>query len=112
MYHGCNFRNRNGTKTLIDYARGQWCPLETDEYSCKTAKSKYLFKKNYYTRKIRRELLQVLCLCYCCRDPTIERLSKGKVVTLQESINEECKNILRDKFGLLVYGKHIGDLTA
>ena len=112
MYHGCDFRNRNGTRKLIDYARGQWCPLETDEYCWKTTKSKYLFKKIYYTRKRRRELLQVFCLCYCCRDPTIERLSKGKVVTLQDPINKERKNILRNKFGLFVYRKHIGDLTA
>ena len=28
----------------------------------------------------------MLCLCNCCRNSTIERLSKGKVVTLQDPI--------------------------
>ena len=51
MYHGCDFRNRNGTRKLIDYARGQWCPLETDEYCWKTTKSKFLFKKNIILEK-------------------------------------------------------------
>ena len=43
------------------------------------------------------KLLQMLCLCYCCRDPFIEHLSKGKVVTLQDPINKEHKNIPKDE---------------
>ena len=54
----------------------------------------------------------MLCLYYYCRDPTIDHLGKGKIVVLQDSINKERKNILRDRFSLFVYGKHIGDLAA
>ena len=45
MYHGCSFRNRNGTRKLIDYKRGQNCVLATDECCWKIKKKNIWLKK-------------------------------------------------------------------
>ena len=46
MYHGCTFRNRNGTRKLIDYERGQNCVIATDKYVGE------IQKKNIWLKKI------------------------------------------------------------
>ena len=66
MYHGFGFRNRNGTRKLIDYERGQNYIPATEEYCWRQAKQKYLVKKNHYTQKRRKELLNFFYLCKCC----------------------------------------------
>ena len=45
MYHGCSFQNRNGTRKLFDYERGQNCVLATGKYCWRNTKEKYLVKK-------------------------------------------------------------------
>ena len=55
MYHGQGFRNRNGTRKLIDYERGWNCILATDKYCWRQTKQKYLVKKkSLYTKKEKR----------------------------------------------------------
>ena len=32
IYHGCNYKNGNGTRKRIDYKRGQICVLPTNKH--------------------------------------------------------------------------------
>ena len=111
MYHGYSFWNRNGTRKLIDNKRGQNCVLATDEYCWRNTKEKYSVKKNHYTWKRRRELLNFFYLCKCCEHTFIDRLSGGHIVQLQDSLSNKRAKISRKKFNLFVYGQYIGDIT-
>ena len=50
-FHGCGYRNKNGTKKLIDYSRGYRCITPSWRRLWKiNVKDKYLIGKNYKTR--------------------------------------------------------------
>ena len=50
-FHGCGYRNKNGTKKLIDYSRGYRCITPSWRRLWKiNVKDKYLIRKNYKTR--------------------------------------------------------------
>ena len=50
-YHGCHYANRNGTRKLIDYGRGEQCVLPTNKRFWKIdVKDKYMIRKAYFTR--------------------------------------------------------------
>ena len=112
MYHHCTFQNRNRTRKLIDYKRGQTCVLATDEYCWKQVKQKYLVKKNHYTQKRRKELSNFFYLCKCCEHILIDRLSRGHIVKLQDPVSNKRAKILRKKFNLFVYEQSVGDLPC
>ena len=111
MYHGCGFQNRNRTRKLIDYKRGQNFEFATDKYCWRQTKRKYLDKKNHCTQKKRKELLNLRYLCKCCEHVLIDRSSRGHIVKLQDPLSNKRAKILRKKFNLFVYGWFIGDLT-
>ena len=50
-YHGCWKVNRNGTRKLIDYRRGERCICPTDNRRWKETKAKYLIQRPYLTRR-------------------------------------------------------------
>ena len=45
-FHGCNYRNKNGTRKLIDYARGKRCNTPAWNFSWKRG-----IKKKYFSNK-------------------------------------------------------------
>ena len=47
-YHGCDRVNRNRTRILIDYQKGQTCLLATNEQCWGQTKTKYLNKKDLF----------------------------------------------------------------
>ena len=53
-YHGCYYRIRNGTRKLIDIARGDKCVCATVNPFCRPAKLKYLRSRHYDTRSSRK----------------------------------------------------------
>ena len=111
LYHSCNYNNRSGTRRLIDYDRGHNC-LFPYEYCWRETKSKYLFRKNYYTRKRRKKLSDIFVLCGSCKPEIIEDLTKGNIVTLTNSVDREHTDILRNRFNLIVYNNFISDITV
>ena len=46
-YHGCNHRNKNGTRKLIDYGRGHRCITPAWSFSWKRNIKKRYFPNNY-----------------------------------------------------------------
>ena len=48
-HHGCNRVNRNGTRKITDYQRGETCLLATNKQCWRQTKTKYLNKKTYLT---------------------------------------------------------------
>ena len=53
LYHGCNKKNRNGTRKIIDYKRDEICVLPTNRHLWKPyeeVKFKHLPSKMYLTR--------------------------------------------------------------
>ena len=62
MYHGYGFRNRNGTRKLIDYKRGQNYIPATEEYCWRQAKQKYLVKKKSLHTKKGKRIIKLLLL--------------------------------------------------
>ena len=59
-YHGCKKRNRNGTRKIIDYVRGDKCLKVTINPYWRETKDKFKYKgKLYLTKKIVRELRQL-----------------------------------------------------
>ena len=69
-YHGCSYRNRNGTRKKIQYKRGEQCvnPVHTSSYT--PVKKKYLgfspriyftrYRKNYFKNTRNLFLVQIL----------------------------------------------------
>ena len=56
-YHGCNYKNRNGTRKRIDYKRGEQCMRPTDIPYWRKTKEKYKNKgKVYFTRRHKNQL--------------------------------------------------------
>ena len=53
-YHGCYYRNRNGTRKLIDIARGDSCVCATANPFWRPIKLKYLRDRHYDTRSLRK----------------------------------------------------------
>ena len=53
-YHGCYYRNRNGTRKLIDIARGDNCVCATVNPFWRPVKLKYLRGRHYDTRSWRK----------------------------------------------------------
>ena len=53
-YHGCYFRNRNGTRKLIDIATGDNCVCATVNPFWRPVKLKYLRGRHYDTRSLRK----------------------------------------------------------
>ena len=50
-FHGCGYRNKNGTKKFIDYSRGYRCITPSWRRLWKiNVRDKYLIRKNYKTR--------------------------------------------------------------
>ena len=64
-YHGCSFRNRNGTRKKICYSKGDSCKFATNERYWRPTKSKYLNQKNYFTFQGKRLFDQRLSLNHC-----------------------------------------------
>ena len=56
-YHGCRYRNRNGTGKEIEYNRGEICVLPIHTACWRKTKKKYLSPKVYHTR-YRRKLYE------------------------------------------------------
>ena len=64
-FHGCGYRNKNGTKKLIDYSRGYRCITPSWRRLWKiNVRDKYLIRKNYKTR--------------FCLNPNYKNLFKNK----------------------------------
>ena len=53
-YHGCYYRNRNGTRKLIDIARGDNCVCATVNPFWRPVKLKYLRGRHYDKRSSRK----------------------------------------------------------
>ena len=51
-YHGCYYRNRNGTRKLIDITRGDNCVCATVNPFWRPVKLKYLSGRHYDTRSL------------------------------------------------------------
>ena len=49
-YHGCRRLNKNGTRKLIDWKRGERCLILTNTRCWRPTKEKYLCKKIYQAR--------------------------------------------------------------
>ena len=64
LYHGCHHANRNGTRKLIDYGRGEQCLLPTNKWCWKKdVKDKYTIRKAYFTRYMTTYGLSHLAKC-------------------------------------------------
>ena len=52
LYHGCNKKNKNGTRKLITYDQGYQCIIPTNNLYWKKTKDKYKTQKKrvYWTR--------------------------------------------------------------
>ena len=52
LYHGCNKKNKNGTRKLISYDQGYQCIIPTNNLYWKKTKDKYKMQKKrvYWTR--------------------------------------------------------------
>ena len=52
LYHGCNKKNRNGTRKLIEYNQGHQCIVPTNKLYWRKTKDKYKrnTKRVYWTR--------------------------------------------------------------
>ena len=64
-YHGCRFRNRNGTRKKICYIKGDSCKFAANERYWRPTKSKYLNQKIYFTRQRKRLFEQRISINYC-----------------------------------------------
>ena len=53
-YHGCQYRNKNGTGKEIEYNRGEICVLPIHTACWRKTKKKYLSPKVYHTRYLRQ----------------------------------------------------------
>ena len=50
-YHGCWRVNKNETRKLIDYKRGDRCLFPTNSRCWRRTKAKYLLERPYLTRR-------------------------------------------------------------
>ena len=59
LYHGCQFKNRNGTRREIDYKRGKICLVPTNDWCWRPTKMKYLERRPCQTRYRARDYKKV-----------------------------------------------------
>ena len=64
-YHGCRFRNRNGTLKKICCSKGDSCKFASNERCWRPTKSKYLNQKIYFTHQRERLFERWLSFNYC-----------------------------------------------
>ena len=57
QFHGCDYKNRNGTRKKTDYKRGNQCLIPTNNLYWRKTKDKYKDKvKIYFTRQAAKSL--------------------------------------------------------
>ena len=52
LYHGCNKKNRNGTRKLIEYDQGYQCIIPTDNLSWRKTKNNYQRTGSRNTKRV------------------------------------------------------------
>ena len=98
-FHGCGYKNKNGTKKLIDYGRGHRCITPSwRRYWKKNVKDKYLRKRYPTTRYLLNTEYRNL---FKNKGNYVYNYKLKKYI----SIKEECK--IKEFFNLLTNGPMI-----
>ena len=105
-YHGCNKKNRNGTRKLIEYNQGHQCIVPTNKLYWRKTKDKYKrigsrnTKRVYWTRYMtwanRRDLFKNKGnFAYNCKLKKFEHMSKTPMHYDYDFLQQMRTNVLK-----------------
>ena len=102
LYHGCNKKNRNGTRKLIEYNQGHQCIVPTNKLYWRKTKDKYkrntkrVYQTRYMTWTNRRDLFKNKGnFAYNCKLKKFEHMSKTPMHYDYDFLQQMRTNVLK-----------------